>query len=500
MHESPQHVDAVGKVESRGVDTIPEAERHSSPGNIFKMLIGAQLAFSIIIFGWLPIALGLSFWATASAILIGTAVGCAVLSPMGLFGQRAGTNGAVASGAHFGVRGRLLGSVLGLFSALGFTALTVWTSGDAVVAAGHELMGMPANNLNRGIAYAVVIAVLIGIAAAGHANMMAAQKLMIPTVGAIMLIGLIAMAPQMDLGYAGGDYALGAFWPTWALAAIICASVPISYGPFASDWGRYVSASRYSTKSMVTAYFLGSYVGLCGAYLFGALIATTFVDPTGDFVLGFAEAAPGWYVVGVMLIGLGGGFAQGALGLYGMGLDFSSVFTSLKRVPATLVLGAISVVIVYVGTFVFNALDSINAFVTVLIVITTPWIAIMLIGFVYRRGHYLADDLQVWNRRQTGGAYWFSAGVNFRAFAAWIPAVVLGLLFTATSLFSGPFASTANGVDLSFLIAGISGAVLYLITLKLWPEPEALRGPVQQMHQESVGHLTPNADAAPEVV
>lgn len=475
-HDTHDGVDAVGHFETRGVDTIPESERHSSPGKIFRMLIGAQFAFSIVLFGWLPIAFGLSFWQAVSAILVGTAVGCLVLSPMGLFGQRAGTNGAVASGAHFGVRGRLLGSLLGLFSALGFTALTVWTSGDAVVAAAHALFGLPVNGLTRGIAYAIVSAVLIAVAALGHANMMAMQRLMIPTIGIVMLIGVIALAPKMDLSYAGGEYTLGSFWATWALAAITCASVPVSYGPFASDWGRYVSSTRYSAKSMMVAYAGGSYIGLVLAYLFGALVATAFTDPTGDLVLGLAEASPAWYVVGVMLIGLGGGFAQGALGLYGMGLDFSSVFPVLKRIPATLILGGIAIVIVYLGTFVFDAVNSINAFTTILIVITTPWIAIMIVGFLYRRGFYLSDDLQVWNRRQTGGAYWFTNGVNWRPFIAWIPAVVLGLLLLNTSLYTGPLANLAGGIDLSFVVAGCSGAVIYALTLLVAPEPDAIRG------------------------
>lgn len=419
-------IDAIGHFETRGVDTIPEWERHSNPRKIATMLIGAQFAFSIILFGWLPIAFGLGFWQAFWAIIIGTAVGALVLSPMGLFGQRTGTNGAVASGAHFGVRGRLLGSCLGLFSALGFTALTVWTSGDAIVAAAHELFGLPVTGFWRGVGYAVVITVLIIVAALGHANMLALQRLMIPTVGVIMLIGIFTLAPKMNLSYAGGEYALGSFWPTWALATLTCASVGISMGPFGSDWGRYVSAHKYSTKSMLLGYGLGCYIGTVLAFLFGAVTATAFTDPTGDFVLGLAQASPGWYVFGILLIGMGGGFAQGAFGLYSMGLDFSSVFPILKRVPATLVLGAISVVIVYVGTFVFDAVSSVNAFATILVVITTPWIAIMIMGYIYRQGDYLSDDLQVWNRRETGGAYWFEHGFNARPFIAWVPSVVVG--------------------------------------------------------------------------
>ena len=474
-------VDAVGSVETRGVETIPEIERHSSPSNIAKMLVGAQFAFSIILFGWLPITLGLDFWGTVAAILIGTAVGCLPFCPMGLYGQRSGTNGAVASGAHFGVVGRLLGSLLGLFSALGFVSLTVWTSGDAVVAGIDEFFGTTTGDFGRGLAYAVVILILVAIAAFGHANMVAAQKIMIPVVGIMMLIGLIAVGSKIDVGYEGGDYALGSYWSTWAAAAVIFASVPISMAPFGSDWGRYVSPYRFSQRSMMVGYAGGAYVGLCLAYLFGALTATAMADPTGDYVTGFATASPSWYVPFIVLIGLMGGFAQGSFGLYGMGLDFSSVIPGLRRVPATLILGIICGVIVYVGTFVFNAVDSINAFLAILLLITTPWIAVMIIGYISRRGHYKSEDLQVWNRRQTGGAYWFTGGINLRAFGAWIPAVIIGLLFLNTTFFTGPLAGVAEGVDLSWIVAGVCGAVFYVAALKLFPEPAELSAPSFEM-------------------
>ncbi|MEU8660028.1 cytosine permease [Actinoplanes philippinensis] len=48
---------------------------------------------------------------------VGVLVGSLFLAPMGLFGPLTGTNNAVASGAHFGVRGRIVGSFLSLLTA-----------------------------------------------------------------------------------------------------------------------------------------------------------------------------------------------------------------------------------------------------------------------------------------------------------------------------------------------------------------------------------------------
>ena len=52
----------------------------------------------------------------------------------------------------------------------------------------------------------------------------------------------------------------GSFWPTWFIATTTTASLPISWGPFVGDYGRYIPASTPSWKVSayaVTGIFLG---------------------------------------------------------------------------------------------------------------------------------------------------------------------------------------------------------------------------------------------------
>ncbi|HEX7744475.1 MAG TPA: hypothetical protein VF462_04345, partial [Micromonosporaceae bacterium] len=59
-----------------------------------------------------------------------------------------------------------------------------------------------------------------------------------------------------------------------------------------------------------------------------------------------------------------------------------------------------------------------------------------------------------------------------RGLAAWIPPAVLGLLFANyPPLIEGPFRNAAGGVDISLPVAIGAAAVLYLLTLWIWPEP-----------------------------
>ena len=112
MSNSNEAVDT--GLEQYGVDTIPDSARTSSPRDVIAILWGGNMALSVGVFGWLSILYGLSWWASVSAIVVGTAVGALVVTPLALLGFRAATNNSVSSGAYFGVRGRLVASVTGL--------------------------------------------------------------------------------------------------------------------------------------------------------------------------------------------------------------------------------------------------------------------------------------------------------------------------------------------------------------------------------------------------
>lgn len=140
--EQDQYRDQLGTIEQCGIEYIPEEVRKSHPKNLFCILFGGSLTFSVIIIGWFPVSFGLGFWQAASAVIVGSALGAALLAPTGLMGPRTGTNNPVSSGAFFGVAGRLVGSVLEATASLAFAALSIWTGGDALAGAMVRFFGM----------------------------------------------------------------------------------------------------------------------------------------------------------------------------------------------------------------------------------------------------------------------------------------------------------------------------------------------------------------------
>jgi purine-cytosine permease-like protein len=460
-------------IETRGVEYVPEAERSARPRDIFWIGIGGNLAFSIVLFGWLPLTFGLGWWSTVSSMLAGYAIGALLVTPMGLLGPRTGSNNSVASGAHFGVLGRLVGSVIGLLIAACYAALAIWAGGQAIVAPAARLLGTPDGDLAYALGYAAVAGLVALIAIRGFQLLERAQKLLVPTVGLLTLTGVFAFAGQFDAGYGGGDYVLGSFWSTWALAVVLAVSGPVSYCTSVGDWTRYVSR-RHGDRRVAGAVFGGMFLGAFVPALLGAFIGVAIgVRADEDFVASVVALAPAWYLLPILLNGLVGSCGQASISLYSTGLDLDAIFPRLSRVGCTALMTLACLALVYLGAFAWDAEVSVIAFALLLTAVATPWMGVTLAGFALARGRYDANDLQVFNQRRRGGVYWFNGGWNLRAVAAWACGSLVGLLCSNTTLFAGPLADVAGGVDLSFVGGGVTGALAYVAIRAVLPERES---------------------------
>lgn len=263
-------------IEQRGVDTIPEEERTSGPRDLVSILLGSNLCLGVIIFGWLPPSFGLDWWSSVSSIVAGTVVGTALTAPLALVSLRTGTNLSTSSGAQFGVRGRLVGSVVGLLLALGYTALTVWIGGDVMVGVLGRLFGLEPNGLAYAVVYTLLAAATVAGAVYGYRVLLAMSRALAIGMSALLVVGVIAYAPHFStaaLPEAGG-YLLGSFWPTWLLAAVAAGlSGPIAFITLLGDYTRYISPERHSSRTVLHGTWLGLIAGLLVPQLFGTFTA-----------------------------------------------------------------------------------------------------------------------------------------------------------------------------------------------------------------------------------
>ncbi len=230
--------------ELRGVDTIPEAERTSGPRDLVSILLGSNLCLGVIVFGWLPPSFGLDWWSSVTSVVAGTVVGTLFTAPLALVSLRTATNLSTSSGAQFGVRGRLVGSVVGLLLALGYTALTVWIGGDVMVGVLGRLFGLPADGTAYTVVYALLAAATVAGAVYGYRVLLAMSRVLAFGMTALLVLGVFAYAPHFTteaLPETGG-YLLDGYWPTWLLAAVAAGlSGPIAFITLLGDYTRYIS-------------------------------------------------------------------------------------------------------------------------------------------------------------------------------------------------------------------------------------------------------------------
>jgi purine-cytosine permease-like protein len=478
------HPDGITRIETFGVEQIPDAERHATPFDLFRLIFGGANTFATAVLGSFPILFGLSFQAGVLAIVAGVLCGALILAPMGLFGALNGTNNAVSSGAHFGVHGRIVGSFLSLLTAIAFFSLSVWSSGDALVGGAQRLVGLPEDALTLGLAYGLFAVLVLAVCLYGFRFMLWVNKIAVVSASLLFLLGIPAFAGGFDAGYAG-TLQLGqpGFWAAFVGAALVAMSNPVSFGAFLGDWSRYIP--RETPRQRILLAVIAAQAATLIPFLFGLATASLVAVRAPDYIAqnnyvgGLLAIAPTWYFLPVCLLAVIGGLSTGTTALYGTGLDLSSVLPRLlTRVRATLLIGLAAIAFIFIGRFSFNLVQSVSTFAVLIVTCTSPWMVIMILGLLVRRGFYCPDDLQVFTRGERGGRYWFHHGWNWRGMGAWIPSALLGLAFVnLPGQFVGPLGELAGGIDLSLPLSLGSAALLYLVLLQLFPEPAAVYGP-----------------------
>ena len=451
-------------IESQGVHTIPEHQRTAKPGSIIPIFLGSNMALSVMVFGWLAVLYGLSWWQSVSAILVGTVAAALFVSSSALLGWSGATNNSVASGAIFGVRGRLIASFVGLLLCIQYVALTVWTGGEIISSGWARINDIEVTDGLLSIGYLIIALATIVFAILGYRYLVRLNNVIVYAMYALAALTILALADNFDFNYAGTPdmYLLGTFWPTWFLAVLTCGVAgPISLVTQSGDWTRYVPASA-SKSEVVRATFIAMTFGLAVPTLFGAFVAVAAFDEN-SFVAGYVAGSPTWLLWPLLLIGFIGSLGQGSVNLYSMGLDLDAILPRLSRLKSTLLVSGIATGLVFIGKFAYDAETAVTNATLFLTALGSAWISIALFGY-FRMGSTLSkEDLQVFNQRGSGGRYWYRSGWNIKATVAWIAASISGVFGISSESYTGPIANAMGGVDVSVIAPAIVGIGIYWV-------------------------------------
>ncbi|CAM5596191.1 purine-cytosine permease family protein [Streptomyces avidinii] len=446
-------VDEVFRVETHGIDPIPDAERHGSAKDLFWLWFGSNLTFTYVINGALAVAFGLSFWQATAVVVIG-GLSFFAISAAGLSGIRTGTATLVISRAAFGVRGNFPAGVLNWVVSIGYTIVNT-VVGTLALEVFFAEIGWQSGTAGRAVALLVTLALTFAVAMWGHATVQFAERWMAYVLAAGFGVLLLFVLPGTDTAAAPAGAAPGL--SGWSLAFVVMLAGPFSYLPMPADYTRYLPRTT-SLKSITWMGALGGFLSSVALGVAGVAAATQ-TDMT-DAVAGAESLLPGWFQPLFLALVLGGSVTNSIITLYSSSLNLQVLGIPWSRARAIVISAAVTALGSLAALFLTDFTTSLLSFLSLLIIVFAPWGGVFLADMLLRRCHYDADALHT----GSAGAYWYRSGYH----PAGITALLAGMTFAAltcdSELWTGPLVAPLGGADLTLLGSVVSGLTYGALT------------------------------------
>lgn len=419
-----------------------------SLGRIGMIWLAANLVVTTLLTGTLLVP-AVSFATALTMIVLGTLGGAVVLTLVGNIGTRTGLPTMALTRGAFGTRGSLLPVTANVVILMGWSWVQAMLAGVTVDYLVDSLTGF-----SNPILFSVLCqTIVVLIAILGHEGIARVEPwlavLMLAIIAWIFVIAFTSFTPAAFQAIPI-DTSIG-YSPVTVLDIVIATA--ISWTVLSADFNRLARSS--------TAGVVGSGVG----YTLSTVIAMTLgVTAIGYVILNNNDAvafdpativeAFGAPLAIVIFLSV---MATNTMVVYGMTTSVvnAPIGGRFRFLPTALVLGLISII----GSTWLALLAQFTDFLTVIGAFFVPVFAIMIVDYyLVKRSSYNADIL-----RSRDGRYWYSAGVNWIAVAAWAIGAVASYLWTY--VWPSPMGATIPAFVLTF--------VLYLLAML----PERARRP-----------------------
>ncbi|MFI6638847.1 purine-cytosine permease family protein [Streptomyces sp. NPDC050504] len=446
--------DRAGHVETRGIDCVPDDERHGSPRELFALWAAPNVSYLSFVVGATLVLMGLSL-AEAFAVIASGNLFWLLTGFIAISGPASGTTGSVVSRAIYGVVGnKAVVAVTGWLIAALYLALN-WSAASVAGIGLAARLGLPGSAALDAVVITLIAGATVLVAIYGHATIVRLYTAL------TVLLALVFLAlSAMVLAHADWSYAPAAPLTgpdrlvALASGLTVVASTPLSYAN-SPDLARYLprgSGSAAITMWTAAGAFLPSLVFTA----VGALAATAL--DMSDPQTALESVMPGWFVpvfvIGVVLNTM----ANNGMTAYSAGLSMQSIGVRLPRVAAVLVVGAIGTAMTLFAVLVFDFLTAVNALMEVAVVVTGPCMAVYATDILLRRNRY--DGRALHDQSRTG-PYWYRGGVNWPGLLATVVGALAAALCVSSSSWAGPVSAATGGLNLALPVGVLGSAVLY---------------------------------------
>jgi nucleobase:cation symporter-1, NCS1 family len=457
--------DQIWSIERHGIEPITEVERHGKAFELFGVWFAANIGILGIVYGGILAGSGLNLWQSILVALLAPIISFALVGILSVAGKWGGAPTLTLSRAPFGTRGNLAPTLISWLSLLGWETISVITAAYALLGL-INLVGIPSNNTSTIVSLVIIALLVIGIGLLGHATLVWIQQAATWIFGIFTLIVVIFLLQKTNwstiLAAPPGSWDSGVL----ATLSILCAGTGITWVNVGADYTRYLPQTVKG--SAITGWsVLGATLPLFVLIVTGRLLASnmgTLASSSNPVTL-IGSALPSWMAIPYLLVAIGGLVTGADLAIYSSGLNLLALGVKLKRYQTIPIDGILMLAgSIYVMLIAQNFLGPFESFLELLAVFLTTWAAVFLVDMVLRR-HYNSAGLA---HTGPGSPYYYTGGVSWTACSAWLIGLLIGLAFTVSPWFSGPF---AHGIfaasSLGYFIGFITSALVYWILATL---------------------------------
>lgn len=449
QHDTASRLDAI---ETRSFDYVPEDERHGEPRQVFYMWFGISATIFSLVTGFVGITLGLSFWWTLLAVILGNVLGALFMAFHAAQGPQLGLPQMIQSRAQFGYYGAILPLVITWVMYIAFLAVDI-------VLAGQGFLAVFGWSLDGWMAVLTIPMLLLAIYGYDFINRYNKYQtwLYIAIFLGLTIFMFVHGVPHG--GLSSGKFTLGAF----LLSMSIVAAYQITYAPYVSDYTRYLP--RDTVRKVFWRTYIATVVSCVWLMGLGAAIgALAPGSPSMLLEIKHLTGPLGGTLAILLAIGL---IAPNSTNVYGGMMTTLSIANNVSdnvrstRTVRTVVCFVIAVLGALVATAGAGAfMTNLENYLTVILYILIPWSVINLTDYyVLRHGQYQTADF--FTRSGSFGR------VNMRAMLVYLVAFGIEIPFMNTTVWEGPVAKTLNGGDIAWIVGAVVTVPLYLLAVRI---------------------------------
>ena len=441
-------------IEGHGMEPIPASARYGSVTRVFTVWFTPNLVPAAFFLGTLAAAsfIGLGFWTSVAAIVVGNFVGSILVGLLATMGPRTGMAQMPLARLAYG-KSIVVPGLLNWVSCIGWDGI-------------NSVFGAAAITILTGLPFVVSLIIivicqgLLGIL--GYEAIHTFEKYTAIVLGAMFVVLTIAIAGQAGSGIARTDAVSGADQiGAFILYSTIIASFVLAWALYASDYTRYLpenaSSSRVFWWTVLGLSLAAGWVELLGLLVADKATEGGAVDTINTVLSGTPLAALAMLAIGI------GTIAVNAMNDYTGSLSLQAAGIRVPRVYSAILVAVLG----FGVTLWLNAGDLVGKIENILLFLSywiAPWAAVVLADWRLRRGRATVSRLVDFGSLPSGTLALASLIIGFVVSLPFQTSTVGGDLAASTGLpINSIAANQLHYADLAYVVGFVVAFVIFWI-------------------------------------